>query len=322
MWPVFLTFGLVLAVIVGAYWLFVVRDETAEYSALRQRMKGARVKPAGPNAASLVIVEQPLSSVAALDRMLRLASVITSPARTLIGQADVSMTVGTLLLLSAVAAAAAFLLVQYLTGSILLGVPVAGIAAAAPPLVLRVIANRRIAAFEEQFPEAIDLMSRALRAGHAFTTALGMVAEEMPDPVGGEFRLAYDRQNFGMPLPEALRSLGTRVPLVDARFFVTAVLTQREVGGNLSEVLENLAHVIRERFKVKRQVRVVTAHARMTAWVLSLMPPVLFVVLTFMNRETMSVMWTHPTGVQMIAVALVLQMLGALAISRLVKVEY
>ena len=106
---------------------------------------------------------------------------------------------------------------------------------------LNVLANRRVAQFEEQFPEAIDLMSRALRAGHAFTTALSMVGEELPDPVGGEFKLAYDRQNFGMPLPDALRSLGARVPLIDARFFVTAVLTQREVGGNLSEVLENLA---------------------------------------------------------------------------------
>ena len=122
--------------------------------------------------------------------------------------------------------------------------------------VIQFKAKRRVRSFEEQFPEAIDLLARALRAGHAFITGLSMVAEEMPDPVGTEFKLAFDRQNFGMPLPDALRALGERVPLLDARFFVTAVLTQREAGGNLSEVLDNLASVIRERFRVKRQVRV------------------------------------------------------------------
>ena len=185
------------------------------------------------------------------------------------------MNVGTLLLACGVAFIGAFLLVWRLSGTVVLALPLGVLAGAGPPFVLNILANRRVAKFEEQFPEAIDLMSRALRAGHAFTTALSMVGEELPDPVGGEFKLAYDRQNFGMPLPDALRSLGARVPLIDARFFVTAVLTQREVGGNLSEVLENLAEVIRERFKVKRQVRVVTAHGRMTAWVLGSMPPVL-----------------------------------------------
>ena len=110
--------------------------------------------------------------------------------------------------------------------------------------------------FEEQFPEAIDLIARALRAGHAFTTGLALVAEEAPQPVAGEFRLLYDQQNFGMPLGDALKAFAERLPLLDARFFVTAVLTQRESGGNLSEILGNLANVIRERFKVKRQVRV------------------------------------------------------------------
>jgi tight adherence protein B len=322
MWPALVTFGLVLFVVIGAYWFFVAREEAAEQTALRRRMKGVRSTRTTPDAASLVIVEQPLSQIPALDRLLRTFKFVADPTRTLINQADVGITVGALLLLVVVVAIAAFLIVLHYTGSVLLGIPVAGVAAAVPFVALRFKANQRIAAFEEQFPEAIDLMARALRAGHAFTTALGMVAEEMPDPVGGEFRLAYDRQNFGMPLPEALRALGARVPLVDARFFVTAVLTQREVGGNLSEVLENLATVIRERFKVKRQVRVVTAHARMTAWVLSLMPPVLALILTYLNPETMSVMWTHPTGIRMVALALVLQALGALAISRLVKVEY
>ncbi len=130
--------------------------------------------------------------------------------------------------------------------------------------------TKRLQTFEEQFPEAIDLIARALRAGHALTTGLGMVADEIPAPVGEEFRRLYDEQNFGMSLPEAMRAMARRVPVLDARFFVTAVLTQREAGGNLSEVLDNLASVMRERFKMKRQVRVASAHGRMSAWILSL----------------------------------------------------
>ena len=135
--------------------------------------------------------------------------------------------------------------------------------------------NQRLKKFEEQFPEAIDLIARALRAGHAFTTGLAMAAEEIPAPVGEEFKLLYDRQNFGMPLPDAMKAFAARIPLIDARFFVTAVLTQRETGGNLGEVLDNLASVIRERFKVKRQVRVLTAHGRITGWILAALPPAL-----------------------------------------------
>ncbi len=144
----------------------------------------------------------------------------------------------------------------------------------APFIVVRHFRAKRLEKFEEQFPESIELIARALRAGHAFPTGLQMVADEIPEPVGAEFKLVYDRQNFGMPMADALKGMAERVPVLDARFFVTAVLTQRETGGNLSEVLDNLASVIRDRFKVKRQVRVVTAHGRITGWILVSPPPV------------------------------------------------
>ena len=128
--------------------------------------------------------------------------------------------------------------------------------------------TRRLRKFEEAFPEALDLVSRALKAGHAFATGLKMVADEMPEPVGPEFRKTFDEQNFGLPLKDALANLTVRMPLLDVRFFSTAVLIQRETGGNLSEILENLAHVVRERFKILRQVRVYTAHGRLTGYVL------------------------------------------------------
>jgi tight adherence protein B len=180
----------------------------------------------------------------------------------------------------------------------------------------------RLRTFDEQFPEAIDLISRALRAGHAFTTGLGMVAEEIPAPVGQEFRRLYDEQNFGMSLPDAMRAMAMRVPVLDARFFVTAVLTQRESGGNLSEVLDNLASVMRERFKLKRQIRVISAHGRISAWVLSCLPPALAGVLFLLSPDFMRILWEDPLGIGLVVIAITLQVTGTIIISRLVRIEY
>jgi tight adherence protein B len=175
--------------------------------------------------------------------------------------------------------------------------------------------------FEEHFPEAIDLLGRALRAGHALTTGLGMVAEELPPPVGEEFRLLYDQQNYGLPLPDALRNFAARIPILDARFFVTAVLTQREAGGNLSEVLDNLAAIIRDRFRVKRQVRVISAHGRITGWVLGLLPPSLAAGFIVLTPDTYRRFYNDPLGIQMIVVALLLQVVGVIIIRRIVDIE-
>lgn len=324
MTAVFATFALVVTIILGVYWLAVVRPEFAEQRALQKRLKGSgrRVASAKDVAGGLLKQDAPMSEIPALDHLLRQAGRISRPAQRLIDQSGLSLTVGVLVLLCAVSALAVFALVSWGTRFQLLALFFGALAAYLPIFVVGFMAKRRVAQFEEQFPEAIDLLSRSLRAGHAFTTGLSMVAEEMPDPVGTEFRLAYDRQNFGMPLPDALRSLGDRVPLLDAKFFVTAVLTQRDAGGNLSEVLDNLASVIRERFRVKRQTRVTTAHARMTGWVLALLPPGLAVVLTMLSPEHMSVLWTDPMGIRMVVVAIVLQIMGTLIIRKLVDVEY
>jgi tight adherence protein B len=176
--------------------------------------------------------------------------------------------------------------------------------------------------FEEQFPEAIDLIARALRAGHAFPTGLSMVADELGDPVGPEFKLLYDRQNFGMPLPDALRSFAARVPLIDARFFVTAVLTQREAGGNLSGVLDNLSAVIRERFKVKRQVSVISAHGRITAAILSGLPPVVAAAQFVMVPDNARLLVTDPLGQMMLMGAVGLWGIGMLWIRKVIRIEY
>jgi tight adherence protein B len=176
--------------------------------------------------------------------------------------------------------------------------------------------------FEEQFPEAMDLISRALRAGHAFTTGLGMVADEIPAPVGTEFRRLFDEQNFGMSLTDALRAMAERVPVLDARFFVTAVLTQRESGGNLSEILDNLAHVMRERFKFKRQIRVISAHGRISAWILSALPPVMALAVFAMSPHYLDPLINDPLGINLILIAGTLQVVGTYIIARMVRIEF
>lgn len=190
-----------------------------------------------------------------------------------------------------------------------------------PFLVLRFKRTRRLRAFEEAFPEALDLISRALKAGHAFATGLKMVADEMPEPVGPEFRKTFDEQNFGLPLKDALENLTHRIPVIDVRFFATAVLIQRETGGNLSEILENLAHVVRERFKILRQVRVYTAHGRMTGYVLLALPAVLAIALSFINPEHMNTLFRERIGQIMLMVALGMQTAGYLWIKQVVKIE-
>lgn len=205
----------------------------------------------------------------------------------------------------------------------LLGAPLIGavVGMAAPFIFLRHRKNARLRKFEEQFPEALDLLSRAIRAGHAFTTAMGMVADEALDPVGPEFKKTFDQQNFGLPLKDALNAMTERIPLLDVRFFVTAVLIQRETGGNLSEILDNLAHVVRERFKILRQVRVYTAHGRLTGYVLMALPAALAIALSFINPEHINLLFTERMGQMMITAAIIMQTVGYLWIKQVIKIE-
>ena len=318
---VLFTFVLVLGIVLGMYWLLVVRPETREASALRKRLKAT---PASVARRTGLLEQAParLSQVGFLNAALERASGLSGPLERMVSQSGLRITVGVLVLLSVLSGFLAMLLVQRLTHQNWLGLMVAPLAAMVPLGIVRHVRTRRLWQFEEQFPEAIELLARALRAGHAFPTGLSMVADEMSDPIGPEFKLLFDRQNFGMPLPDALRGLAERVPILDARFFVTAVLTQRETGGNLSEILQNLANVIRDRFKVKRQVRVVTAHGRITGWILAGLPPALACVISAISPAHLQTLLGDPLGHQMIAGALFLQVTGTLIIRKLVNVPY
>jgi tight adherence protein B len=257
-----------------------------------------------------------------LDRTLLRWPSVSAPLKGLIDQSGTSLTVGSLILLCVFCATATSAIVMLLT-PYTIPVVLFGIAAGAAPFVyVRHKAKQRLKQFEEQFPEAIDLIARALRAGHALPTALQMASEEVPDPVGAEFRLLFEQQNYGLSMTDALRGFAERVPLLDARFFVTAVLTQREMGGNLSEVLDRLAAVIRERFKVKRQVRSVSAHGRITGAVLGALPQVVAGVLFILSPAHIRLLVDDPLGVYMVVTAIFLQVIGVIAIRRIVDVEF
>jgi tight adherence protein B len=224
------------------------------------------------------------------------------------------------LMMLGVAAAAGLIALQF--APLWYVAPFAALAGGALPVAfLKYRKMRRLRAFEELFPEALDLLSRALRAGHAFQTSLGMVADEVKDPVGPEFKKTFEQQNYGLPLRDALDQMAERVPILDVRFFVTAVLIQRETGGNLSEILDNLGHVVRERFKIRRQIRVHTAHGRFTAGVLLSLPPLLGVVLMMVNPDHMNLLFTERVGQQVLVVAIVMQVIGFFWIRKVIKIE-
>ena len=315
-----LTFSICFGLIYSAYWAFVLRPEEQAVGVVRRRLKKAHVREVARS--ELLKQVRAMSSIGAVDALLQRSRSWTQNLQTLIDQAGLKITVGTLVAGSATVG----ILVMYIAVRfglwISLALGIGFLAALIPVNVVKYKRTLRMRKFEEQFPEALDLLSRAMRAGHSFTTGIEMVGTEMPDPIGPEFRTLYDQQNYGMPLPDALKLFAERIPVLDARFFVTAVLIQRESGGNLSEVLDNLAQVIRERFRVKRQIRVISAHGRITGWILVCVPPALALVLFTINPETRELMFYDPLGQRMIVGAMGLEVIGAFIIRKIINVEY
>jgi tight adherence protein B len=318
------TFVAIVLLVAGPYYLLVVRPEVVAQDVLRQRIRtggGGAAKARAVGAGLLKEVER-LSAFGPLNRALGGDSPIAAKLRNAIARSGVKVTAGQIVTGSGCFALLAYVLMARWVPIVLLDAGAGLFAAVIPYLTLKVFASRRLSKFEEQFPEAIDLIARTLRAGHAFPTGLRMAADELPEPVASEFKLLHDQQNYGLPMPDALKAFAQRLPLIDARFFVTAVLTQREAGGNLAEVLDNLSAVIRERFKIKRQLRVISAHGRTTGFVLAMLPPSLAVFMFIRMPEHLGVLLHDPRGIRMITVAVGLQVLGAFLIHKITKVEY
>jgi tight adherence protein B len=318
MGPALLVFLMVAGAIVGGYVAVTRLPGALATRRLDQRLRDVSMPAWGSNEELEETVIKPHleGPLPALDRM-----VASSWMQRLIEQSGVNTTPSALLLISIAVAAALGFTTYLMTSRVLIPILFIVAGLALPTLYLFRRRITRFKKFEEQFPEALDLLSRAIRAGHAFQTAMGMVADELPPPVGPEFRKTYDRQNFGLPLRDALNELTERVSLLDVRFFVTAVLIQRETGGNLAEILDNLAGVVRERFKILRQVRVHTAHGRFTGYVLLALPAALGVALVFINPDLMRLLFQERMGHMLLAGAMVLQTVGFFWIRAVVKIE-
>jgi len=311
----------VFTMVLGAYWAFIVVPERRGQGAVRRRLKWESADPTDPNV-GLLKKQQVLSTIDSLNVLLKRTEKVSGPLKELIDQAGIPLTVGSFLLITLTAFLGGLVLVQWYIGIWWLSLIAGGVAAIVPFVVVNQIRTMRIQKFEEQFPEAIQLIARAMRAGHAFSTGLKMAADELPPPCGLEFKALYEQQNYGAPLPDALKAFAARIPSLDARFFVTAVLTQREAGGNLAEVLDRLAGVMRERFRIKREVRVKSAHGRITAFVLAGMPPVLAILMLSSNPDAVKLLTTDPLGIKMIALGVTLQIVGTLVVRKLANIEY
>jgi len=236
-------------------------------------------------------------------------------------QANLRWTAGGLILMTVTALFIFGYLAYIRSGSFGFGLLIGLVAACAPGFWVMRKRRKRFDEFEMGLPEALDLMVSALRAGHSLVAALRLVAHESPDPVGVEFRICFEEQNYGLELRTAMENLVKRMPLQDLRIVATAILIQKESGGNLAEVLEKGANLLRERFKLRREVRTRTAQGRLTGWILSVLPLVLGVLLYFVNPKLMSVLWTKEIGLKLLYGAAGMTIVGALIIRKIVNME-
>lgn len=246
---------------------------------------------------------------------------LTPHLRQLLQQADMKWSPGRLLVMSAAFFLAPAYLIHWRFGLALPAFGAGMLLGLAPLGWMMRKRKRRFNRFIKGLPEALDLMVSALRAGHSLLAAMGLVARECADPIGREFNVCFEEQNYGLELKTALENLLERIPIQDLRIVATAILIQKESGGNLAEVLANTSHVIRERFRLKRQVMVHTAQGRMTGWVLTLLPVVLGIAIYIVNPKMMSILWTRPLGVKLIWAAAGMTVLGGLVIRQIVNME-
>jgi len=312
-------FGLILLLSLGV--MLVVMQPSKSEKAVRERLKTiGSPYMATQQAAADLLKQDALSDVDWLnDLMLRMR--FFSALQRLLQQADSQRSVGTLFSGSLLLAVSAAWLSSIWTPTFALAL-VPGLAAGFLPYAcLFWMRARRFRRFEELLPDTIDLMTRALRAGHTITSGIEMVSQEVPEPVASEFRRVFEEQNFGLPIREAMLNMARRVPLPDVSFLVTAILVQKETGGNLAEILDKTTIVIRERFRLRGQLRVYTAQGRLTGWILVALPFFLFGVMAFLNPDYEMVLITDPSGQKLVYAGLVMMVIGVLVIRKVIDIK-
>ncbi len=306
---------------VYALYLITSRSSEAKRTILKERLADAIRSSVHSQDLEVQLVRRELLSEIPWVNRVMLGIQVTSQMKKMIDQAASEVTVMRLILFSLTAGVLAFLAVSMITTSYLLMFFFAIIATVLPFAHILMKRRKRLNKFLQLLPDALDLMSRGLSAGHAFTEALQMVSSEMPEPIASEFRKTYDEQNLGLSLKLALENMVERVPLLDLRMCVTAVMIQRETGGNLSELLEKVAHTIRERFKIMEDLKTMTLSSRWSAWLLCALPIFLAVYVTLMNPGYMDVMWRDPRGHWLLAVAAIMQIVGMLMVQKIMKIK-
>ncbi|HEU5460174.1 MAG TPA: type II secretion system F family protein [Pyrinomonadaceae bacterium] len=316
-------FAVFLACLFMVYALYLITSRTSEArkTLLKERLADAIRSSVHSSDAEVQLVRRELLSEIPWVNRILLGVQAISAFKKIIDQAAAEITVMRLLLFSLTAGVLAFLAVTMISPSYLLAAFFGILATSLPTLHILARRRRRLNKFLQLLPDALDLMSRGLSAGHAFTEALQMVATEMPEPIASEFRKTYDEQNLGLSLKLALENLVERVPLLDLRMCVTAVMIQRETGGNLSELLEKVAHTIRERFRIMEDLKTMTLSSRWSAWLLCALPIFLAIYVTVVNPGYMDVMWKDPRGHWLLAIAAIMQILGILMVQKIMRIR-
>ncbi|MCA1635403.1 MAG: type II secretion system F family protein [Acidobacteria bacterium] len=316
----FLVFMACMFLVFGAY-LLATRDSEAKRKRLQQRLSDTLLYSRQTDDDEVRLArDELLSEIPTLNRLLVSLPVATR-IRRMLDQADLHITVTRLVMLSLMAGMMAALAVSMLSISKLLMLG-AGVGATCVPFAhVAFKRSRRLHAFLTLLPDALDLMSRALQAGHAFAETLHMIATEMPEPIATEFRKTYEEQNLGLSLKLALDNLSQRVPLLDLRLCITAIMIQRETGGNLAEILEKVGHTIRERFRILEDLKTLTTSSRMSAWILCALPVFVAIAVTVMNPDYMGVLWSDPRGHNLLALAAFMQISGMLIIQKILKIK-
>ena len=312
------TFLAVVLFLEGGY-LWWRSTRSAEAKRLNRRLEEVASGASGARPASL-FKEQSASGSAAGDRLLDAIPRLHGLNR-LIVQSRVKLTLAEFVGWTAVLAVLGFAVPVLMQRPMILGLAGGAVLAALPTLhVLRARA-KHMQRFEQQLPEALDLMGRALRAGHAFPTAIKMVADEMKDPIAGEFRILFDETNYGVPQQTALLNLASRTDSTDLSYFVVAVLIQRDSGGNLAELLDNIAAIVRARLKLYGEIRTLSAEGRLSAWILGCLPFATAALINLVNPGFMKVLWEDPAGINFIYGALLMMVLGVLWMRKIIRIR-
>jgi tight adherence protein B len=316
----FVVFIFALFVVLAGY-LAATRGSDAKRKRLRKRLTEALLHSAHADDADVVLARNELMSEIPWVNRVLLDLQASLHLKKMLDQADLHITPSRLLMFSGMAGILAALAVSVVSANLLL-IVVGGLAAAAIPFIhVWWTRRKRFDAFLENLPDALELMSRALSAGHGFAEALHMVSTEMPEPIATEFRKTYEEQNLGLSLKLALENLTDRIPLLDLRMCVTAVLIQRETGGNLAEILEKVAYTIRERFRIMGDLKTLTTSSRLSAWILCGLPIFVALAVTFLNPDYMGVLWKDQRGHYLIAAAMILQVSGMLVVRKILNIK-